>query len=229
MRNLLICLLFVPVHVFGQSELVGKWKIDNLIGVGEITEYTLKQPDWNEYGNNLQLFPDGSFKSYYSAECGNDLFTTCMGKYTMIDDTHIKFRLTNINRHGIGYKTENLIMDTDLGLFYISVDSASVKFIQSDGNLSVDRKNVSFSKLIDEYSADRSRYNVTTKTAKNGDWPTLVRAAFDGPAVDLSLVHFCYAKKRSVKSAKITLVEYLGNFYFLMYLPSGELHITTKK
>ena len=110
MKNLWILLLFLSNICSAQKQtnypdfdlithnssivsLQGKWRISQLITNAEITEYSLSQLGFDRfnYGNNITLNTNQTFVCDYSAECGNDCFTTTIGKYKIIDENYICF------------------------------------------------------------------------------------------------------------------------------------------
>lgn len=86
MKTLLITLNFLWVGIVSAQDLIGtQWEINNILGdnVNKEDFYILTKPEdpkWS-YGDHLQLSTDGNFKSWYSAPCGNDCFTTSYGTY----------------------------------------------------------------------------------------------------------------------------------------------------
>ena len=166
MRNIILLVLFVitnscaqkqnnydgfdiVVHNSKISTLQGKWRISELISNAEIKEYILttqSSDKFNNYGNNISLNTDQSFVSGYSAECGNDCFTTTKGKYKIIDENYICFYLEEIIRSG--ECSGNSKPKKDLGLYYYYKTENGFRLLRSVGNLEQDKKNVSYYDLI---------------------------------------------------------------------------------
>ena len=96
MKTLFITLNFLWVGILSAQEFIGaQWKINNILGADINKEdfYILTKPEdpkWS-YGDHLQLSTDGNFKSWYSAPCGNDCFTTSYGTYKKISEEYISF------------------------------------------------------------------------------------------------------------------------------------------
>ncbi|MDI1317790.1 hypothetical protein [Flavobacterium sp.] len=131
------------------------WLINVLITDSEFNnEYLLIKPKAGErlYGNSLTLNPNGTFRSAYSAECGNDCFTTTSGKYKIISENYICFYLEKIDQEGDcnGHKEPN----KDLGIFYIHKGENEIRLIKSDGDQEQDKLNVSYSDKIDFLKAE---------------------------------------------------------------------------
>jgi len=53
------------------------------------------------YGNQVRFEPDQTFKSYYTAPCGNDCFPAVYGRYDVVDARHIRLHLLRMEQHGM--------------------------------------------------------------------------------------------------------------------------------
>lgn len=131
------------------TALNGKWRISTLIANSETKEYLLisQSPNrYENYGNNISINPDQTFISSYSAECGNDCFTTTKGKYKIIDENYICFYLEEIIKRG--ECSGNSIPNKDLGVYYYYKTENGFRLVRSSGNLEQDKKNVNYYNLI---------------------------------------------------------------------------------
>lgn len=138
----------VATHNSSITELQGWWRTNSLITSAETKEYSLipKNPDGDNYGNNISLNADQTFVSGYSADCGNDCFTTTKGKYKIIDKNYICFYLESISRSGDC--SGNSQPNQDLGLYYYYKKDNNFYLSRSSGNLEQDQKNVHYRDLI---------------------------------------------------------------------------------
>ncbi|HEX8561914.1 MAG TPA: hypothetical protein VF676_02935 [Flavobacterium sp.] len=171
MGNISILLLFLWSIGFGQQTssvefnttvhnpeityLHGTWRITSLIVDKSTKEYTLSGVDPSQrfsYGNSISFKPDGSFVSRYSARCGNDCFTTSVGKYKMLDEDYIGLYLESIFRSGdcSGGSDPNEYF----GLFRIYKEKGKVLLRRSDGNPHNDLKNLQYIDIL----AEKSKY-----------------------------------------------------------------------
>lgn len=75
------------------------------------------------YGNHIMFEPSNStFKSSYSAPCGNDCFPSSQGTYQMEGERHVRLHLTNVAQHGFCEENYDRAVQQDLGLFLIDVN-----------------------------------------------------------------------------------------------------------
>lgn len=136
-------------HNTQMTTLYGKWRISALIVNSETKEYLLtpqSQNIYENYGNNISINADQTFTSGYSADCGNDCFTTTKGKYKIIDENYICFYLDEIIQSG--ECSGNTKPNKDLGLYYYYKAENGFRFVRSSGNLEQDKKNVNYYNLI---------------------------------------------------------------------------------
>ena len=118
-RILVTFALFYTILSSGQ-ELIGKvWNSNHIFGKNpkENNLYILTKPynpegDW---GNHIELSPDGRFHSWYSAKCGNDCFTDSYSTYEKINAFYIRFHLSKIT-NSCDVKTQR---KKETSLYYI--------------------------------------------------------------------------------------------------------------
>lgn len=139
----------LSTHSSKINTLKGNWRISQLISNSETQEYILKKQSrdrFDNYGNTIALNVDQTFSSSYSAECGNDCFTTTKGKYKIIDENYICFYLEAIEKSGdcSGSSTTN----EDLGLYYYFEEEDGFRLIKSTGSLEQDQNNRNYLNLI---------------------------------------------------------------------------------
>lgn len=106
----------------------GHYKISHIINAAPVQTYTLMHIPAERgyiYGNHIMFDPvNSTFKSFYTAPCGNDCFPSSTGTYKMEGEQQIRLYLTSVAQHGA---CENYDKDVqqDLGLFLIEVDKAN--------------------------------------------------------------------------------------------------------
>jgi len=71
------------------------------------------------YGFYTRFDSNGTFLSYYSAECGNDCFTSCYGRYYFADSDKIHLQLDSVTHSG-ECRSATDFPNEDLGDFRIS-------------------------------------------------------------------------------------------------------------
>ena len=81
-----------------------EWKIDYLFCYDETIErYSMSvKSDTLEFnwGNFVLFSNNGTFKSYYTAWCGNDCFRTVYGKYKIISETTLSAKVDSATFQG---------------------------------------------------------------------------------------------------------------------------------
>jgi len=83
---LLISILLVSSISQSQIEITGKWKMNFPFESGKVKTYILSNFEADvEYYGNLELTPEGTFKSYDAWPCGNDCFRSWVGTYEIIN------------------------------------------------------------------------------------------------------------------------------------------------
>ena len=176
-KNIACLLFFILTHAYSQKQnnyngfeaiihnsqitnLPGKWRINHLITNSETKEFTLtpqSSDKFDNYGNNISLNSDQTFISAYSADCGNDCFTTTFGKYKIIDENYICFYLEKIQHHGDC--KGNSEPNKDLGIYYFYKNNNGFNLIKSSGNLERDKLNVQYRDMIITQCADFQNYD----------------------------------------------------------------------
>lgn len=132
MKNVLILFALILFSFTTYTQPIeGKWKINTLITKAETKEYILHPINttrWN-YGNNLELKPDGTFESYYTAPCGNNCFTNTSGTYKIINATHLTLFLKKISKSGMceGDSEPNKSM----GVYSIHYEDGGIQLLKS--------------------------------------------------------------------------------------------------
>lgn len=219
--KLVWCFLLVSsTLLFSQNSIIGKWRINHLIGYEARSEeyiahneYQLYLQDKRQnfsYGNNVVFNADGKFASGYSAPCGNDCFPLTAGKFKFIDDNHVSFYLDSIFVFG-DCKHLKLFPKKELGIYYVSKQDNVIKLIKSNGNLSDDLNNVTYSKIIDDFDKDtHNAYNLI-----NLKWDTVEPLTSDEEALTYALKTY---KDYTKGNQKMLYSKSIRNNLFYVFL-----------
>jgi|GEM_PF-735770 len=189
------------------NSLLGKWRINELISNPETKEFILKNqsPDrFENYGNNVVFNTDQTFISSYSAECGNDCFTTTKGKYKIINENYICFYLEDIERNGDC--SGNSKPNKDLGLYYYYKEENGFRLLKSEGSLEQDQKNKQY---LDMIIAKRKEINEFYY--RDGQNQIMYNWKQTNLKDEKEIVAFCMAENK-IKDYEI-LFSYSGNVY----------------
>ncbi|RZJ48450.1 MAG: hypothetical protein EOO44_21085, partial [Flavobacterium sp.] len=196
-------------HDVSISDLYGTWNTNELLLSDQTKEYFLFRQNAADYnfGNHLKLNPNQTFESFYTAECGNDCFTTSKGKYKIIDQNYICFYLEEISRSGDC--SGNTKPDKDLGLYYYYKKDSIYGLQKSSGNLEQDKKGVYYRDLIIAKRAEIEKFYK--------DHGNLNRSMFDWKRTnntdETAVVAFCMAQNK-IKN------------YELLYYDKGSRYCT---
>lgn len=213
------------------SELQGTWISNELLLSDETKEYFLlrKSPDGYNFGNHITLNPDQTFTSFYTAECGNDCFTTSTGKYKIIDQNYICFYLEKITKSGDC--SESTEPDKDLGMYYYYKKDKMFCLLKSNGNLEQDKKNVNYRDLITAKRTEIEKFykNRTNSNRFMFDWKPISYtegkqiAAFCMDENKIKNYEFLYYDKGNSYSTKgIALVRVNNEFRYVIYDTYGD-------
>lgn len=201
------------------TALQGKWRINELIANAGTKEYVLSPQSprmYENYGNNIAINPDQSFSSSYSAECGNDCFTTTSGKYKIIDGNYICFYLEGISRHGDCSGNES--PNADLGLYYFKKFGSIYRLVKSVGKLEQDEKNALYWDLIEEAYAKEWRYinllQLKSVAYNSTEAEVVASCLHENKIDDYKIVH---SRTYDNDSKKLFLVETNGGYRCVFY------------
>jgi hypothetical protein len=179
-------------HDASITDLHATWNTNELLLSDETKEYYLFPQNTDDYnfGNHLKLNPDQTFISFYTADCGNDCFTTSKGKYKIIDKNYICFYLEKITQSGDC--SGNTQSDKDLGLYYYYKKDTIYGLLKSNGNLEQDKKKVYYRDLIVAKRAEIEKFYK--------DHGSLNRSMFDWKRTtytdETPIVAFCMAENK---------------------------------
>jgi hypothetical protein len=147
------------------QSLQGEWKIDDLITYSIEQEYLLTPLDTGErydYGNHIRLNDDNTFRTWYTAPCGMDCFTSSRGEYTMTDENHIQFRIDTVEYVRLCNEIrKDRIFPIQTSFYYIrkSGTDQGFQFVKSDGDLEQDMRNAMYSDSIDAYFVEIKKFH----------------------------------------------------------------------
>lgn len=208
--------IFFSIFSYAQTSIIRIWAIDKIIGIHDEKEYSLVAQNQFSWGNNLKLNLDGTFESRYSASCGNDCFTSSSGRFIMINETHIRFILVDIQYGGWcgrELKSES-DLNRDLGIFYIYKDLKSVRLIKSNGVLQDDKDKILYNKIMDSFNW--KLYDFVWENTKGKNYEAIVKDYFDHTdKVSFSNCKVVLSKKETY--GQVILAQQKDNFYFVIY------------
>lgn len=127
--------------VFSQG-LVGRWGISKVFWNKAEAEYELSKANSKEkwaYGNFIEFKEDGTFESFYVAECGNDCFPTSKGVYQLLSKHRVELMVTYISQNEFCEKAFEKNGKWHLGTYKIIHSEEGVllsKEIEQDSGLS---------------------------------------------------------------------------------------------
>ena len=102
----LACLFFISCDKSEKTEYNmlkdREWSIDYLFCLDETTEsYSLKfKTQEIAWGNFVHFSQNGTFKSYYKSDCGNDCFRTINGRYRQVSEKEISVSVNSVRYSG---------------------------------------------------------------------------------------------------------------------------------
>jgi hypothetical protein len=225
-------------HHSGVFEIQQKWRINKLISDAETKEYILTPQSPNSfenYGNNIIFNQDQTFRSSYSAPCGNDCFTSTEGKYKIIDENYMCFYLDEITQSG--ECSGNSKPNEDLGLFYYYKYENGFLLMKSSGSLEKDKMSAYYRDLIVkkreeiiqvEKSADigfaMSKYNLEIFKWKQTYFKDEKKIVdFCMAENNIKKYEFLYHFKGDIYSYRdIMLVKVNNQFRYVLYDTRGE-------
>ncbi len=214
----------MPRNTVPQVTLNGMYKGSALITDVPLNEYTFHKAAVESpylFGDITRFNPDGSFLSAYSADCGNDCFPACAGRYAWVDEAHIRIVADSITVRG-DCESKQYNPHKDLGLYYVLQEKDNtIRFIKSNGNAQDDRKKLEWSAAITRFDKETSNiYNFYPIHMQPGnpndtDAQTVAAALAGNKAFDLNEVHVLYSCP--VRSYfKVVLFEYKGQQHFVV-------------
>ena len=196
----------------------GNWSINQLIIGKGADEYTLTSQTKErtfQYGNHISIQPDGTFVCGYSAPCGNDCFTTSVGKYKLINTDYICLFLEKITQHGDCHSNSD--PNEDLGLFRIYRNEKGIVLCKSDGNPQQDADNRKYVSRLTAINTEigQNYYYLEWKEVKPP--VTTAEAIASGLAENhIENYQVLYTK------FNIALIEAGGDYFYVKYEPTAQ-------
>lgn len=225
MKTLILSFLTVLLsgQTYAQSDIIGRWRINTLVGLTEVNEYRLTRSDeFHIYGNSIVFdFYDQRFISHYSATCGNDCFTSNQGSYKLIDQNHISFFLKQVDIYG-DCEMQLHHPNKELGVFFIVRDSIGIRLIRSEQNAEQNQQNKVYSDKIDAFDQETSSihnlYFIETKPTQATTNFDIVKDCYsDNKNFDPSALKILFHKTIRGEYYRIILFEYKGEQQFAFY------------
>ena len=209
--------LFISLFSNAQTNIIGTWKIDKIVGVGDYNEYSLVSQKEFSWGNNLKMELDGTFVSRYLAGCGNDCFTSSSGRFIIIDDAHIRFILVNIDYSGWCGKElkSETDLNRDLGIFYVYKDSKSIRLIKSNGNLQDDKDKMLYTEMLKTFDKNWKAYEYSWVNTNVNIPEEVVKDYLGNKLIGLSDYKIVYSKKEGY--GELFLVRKDEDFHYVLY------------
>lgn len=225
-RNFFLALLFINLLVTSHSQgFYGEWKIDHLITYSPKSEYVLTPLDTTvryDYGNRINMKVDHSFQTSYSAWCGNDCFTTSMGKFTFLDENYVQFRIDTVFRHGdCRGIPDSVSFPINSEVFFVYQGKENTKFIKTKGDLEIDRREAVYADSIE------MNYWESTQFARLFKWVAPEKKLEVSP----ENIAECYrsaneisdltvlSSRRMARDVIVVLVEIDGEYQYLFCRP----------
>lgn len=114
-----------------QVALDGTYKINVVITDKPVGEFALRRPEGlhDMYGNSVTFKPDGTFVSAYSADCGNDCFTSSAGRYAWADAHHIKLVADSVKITG-ECDNQEYTPHAYLGVYGVTQQDGQIKLVK---------------------------------------------------------------------------------------------------
>ncbi len=105
------------------------WITDKILGLNDkVKKYTLTKYTQRKFAGNLTAFSNKeSYTSQYVAPCGNDYFTTVVGKCKFIDKNKIAISVDSVTYHGEWNKPTEYRKSKEL-IFSISKSDHTIIF-----------------------------------------------------------------------------------------------------
>lgn len=144
-----LLLLFCSAALAQNPLVGGRWDITGHLGTDPASEFVfVKDTLPFEAGFTFRATADGQFTNSYSNWCANDCFKTNTGTWTMVDSTHVSFRLTGQEITGSWCGRDTF--PKDLGLYAIVEEKGMLRFIKSDGTAEGDARMLRYSALANK-------------------------------------------------------------------------------
>ncbi len=133
-------LLLLPIISFAQSNISNFWKndswyIDQIITRKSDSIYIFRIVKQNSdrrkfiYGTFLVFNADGTFRTWYTAPCGNGCFFNSYGTFKKIDETHIQLQINLFSQEGTCIPVTDTIRQ-NLGIFEIKPNEYGYQLIK---------------------------------------------------------------------------------------------------
>lgn len=200
-----------------QTNLFDTWRINNIIGIGDLQEYSMVRMGENRSGYMLMLNHDGTFICRNLPECGNDTFRNTLGNFILIDDNHIRFILKKTSYSGLN-KGDNSESESniDLGIFYIYKEANSILLIKSNGILQDDKDKMLYTEMLNTFDKNWKSYDYSWISTKAMTSEEIVKDCVDGKKlIDLSNCKILFSKKEGY--GKLFLVREKESFHYVLY------------
>lgn len=209
--------MFFSTFSSAQTNMFDTWRINNIIGIRDLNEYSMVRMGKDRWGYMLILNHDGTFLSRNLPQCGNDVCQNTLGHFILIDDNHIRFILKKTS-YSIYNKEDNSEVESniDLGIFYIYKEGNSIRLIKSNGVLQDDKDKMLYTEMLNTFDENWKSYDYSWETTKANTHEEIVKNCIDNrKLIDLSNCKILFSKKESY--GKLFLVREKQSFYYVLY------------
>ena len=213
-------LFFLFLNVFftnAQTSIFDTWRINNMIGIRDLNEYSMVRMGENHWGFMLILNQDGTFICRNLPECGNDFSKNILGHFILIDDNHIRFILNKTSYSSLN-KEDNLESEsnTDLGIFYIYKEGSTVQLIKSNGVLQDDKDKMLYTEMLNSFDENWKSYDYSWQSTKAKTPEEIVKDCVDNrELIDWSNCRILFSKKEGYGA--LFLVREKESFHYVLY------------
>lgn len=214
---LLLISMFFPIISNAQINIYGDWKIDGIIGISDVEEYSMVKKDKNDrWGDLLTVNLDGTFSSRNLPKCGNDVFLNTLGNFILIDDMHIRFIIRKTSSSSFYRSYSEPELNKDLGIFYIYKDVNSIRLIKSNGVLQDDKDKMLYTKMLNTFDKNWKSYDYSWQNTNANTPEEIVKDYVDNrKQVDFSNCKVVFSKKEGY--GELFLVKENNNFHYVLY------------
>jgi hypothetical protein len=213
---LLLVSLFFSMGMNAQINMFDTWRINDLMGVRDLEEYSIVKMGKYHLGYMFVLNHDGTFLIRDLPQCGNGIFKNISGSFILIDDTHIRFMLNRISYSSYS-KEDNSEEEpnVDLGIFYIYQDSKSIRLIKSNGNLQDDKDKMLYTEMLKTFDENWKTYEYSWVNTNENMPEEVVKDYLGNKLTGLSDYKIVYSKKEGY--GELFLVRKDEDFHYVLY------------
>ena len=95
--------------------------------MSETSSFSLLYESFEDRWGTFISFDENNFQSSYSAQCGNDCFTSTIGTYKILEDNKVEFFIEKITRRGFCSEETEIIYES-IGVFQMTQSENGIQF-----------------------------------------------------------------------------------------------------